>query len=85
MEGIADLRRLAVPGAVIAVRVTPRAGRDAVLEGPDGIAVRVTAPPADGAANAAARRVLAQALGVAPSRLTLVAGASGRMKRFRVG
>ncbi|MFN3641476.1 MAG: DUF167 domain-containing protein [Gemmobacter sp.] len=85
MEGIADLRRLAVPGAEIAVRVTPRARHDAVLEGPDGIALRVTAPPADGATNAAARRVLAQALGVAPSRLVLVAGAAARIKRFRVG
>lgn len=83
MDDIADLRRLAVPGAVIAVRVTPRAGRPAVSEADGIVALRVTAPPADGAANEAARRLLARAMGVAPSRLTLVAGASARIKRFR--
>jgi uncharacterized protein YggU (UPF0235/DUF167 family) len=84
MSDIADLRRLAVPGAVIAVRVTPRAARDGVAEADGVIAVRVTAPLADGAANDAARRLLARAMGVAPSRLVLVAGAAGRLKRFRL-
>ncbi len=84
MDEIADLRHLAMSGSVIAVRVTPRASRDAVVEAGGAIALRVTAPPADGAANAAARRLLAQALGVAPSRLTLVSGASARAKRFRL-
>jgi uncharacterized protein YggU (UPF0235/DUF167 family) len=83
--GIADLSHRAVPGSVLAVRVTPRSRRTAVEEEAEGtIAVHVTAPPADGAANAAVRAALAEALGIAPSRLTLVSGAGARLKRFRV-
>ena len=71
---------------MLAVRVTPRSRRTAAEEAADGtVAVHVTAPPADGAANAAVRAVLAEALGIAPTRLTLVSGAGGRLKRFRVG
>jgi uncharacterized protein YggU (UPF0235/DUF167 family) len=42
--------------------------------------VRVRAAPAGGAANAAALKVLAAALDVAPSRLQLVRGATSRVK-----
>jgi hypothetical protein len=69
-----------------AVRLTPRGGREAV-EGVDGagaLRVRVTAPPVDGAANRAMLRLLAADLGVAPSALCLVAGASGRRKVVEV-
>lgn len=80
-----DLSDLALPGAVIALRVTPRAARDGLERGADGaIRLRTTAPPAEGRANDAARRLLAQALGVAPSRLVLVRGASARDKAFRL-
>ncbi|KGJ23708.1 DUF167 domain-containing protein, partial [Paracoccus sanguinis] len=71
-----DLSHLAVSGARIAVRVTPRAGRDAVALDEGGrVQVRTTAPPADGKANDAVRRLLAGALGVAPTRLVLAGGA----------
>jgi len=79
-----DLTRLAVPGAEIALRVTPRGGRDAIEDGIDGLRVRVTAPPEDGKANAAVQRLLARALGVAPTRLTLIRGATARDKVFRL-
>lgn len=79
-----DLSALAVPGADFVLRVTPGARRNAVEPG-EPIRVFVTAPPADGAANEAVRRLLAKALGVAPSRLELVRGASSRDKRFRLG
>ncbi|MDO5369160.1 DUF167 domain-containing protein [Paracoccus sp. (in: a-proteobacteria)] len=85
MARLPDLSPLAVPGARIAVRVTPRGGRDAVtLDEAGGIHVRVTAPPENGKANAATRKLLARALGIAPSRLTLTGGATSRDKVFRI-
>lgn len=75
---------MAHEGAEFTLRVTPRARRNAVaLEG-DVIRVHVTAPPEDGKANAAVVQLLAKALGVAKTRLTLTRGASGRDKRFRL-
>jgi uncharacterized protein (TIGR00251 family) len=67
------------------VRLTPRADRDAV-RGVEGgvVAVRVSAPPVDGQANAALIRVLAKALGVPKSRLSIVRGQSARDKLVRV-
>jgi uncharacterized protein len=51
----------------------------------DGVLVlAVTRPPSDGEATEAARRLLAEALTVAPTRVRLVAGARGRLKRFEV-
>ena len=80
-----DLSDRVAPAARIAVRVTPRGGRDALtLDEAGGIHVRVTAPPEDGRANDAVRRLLARALGVAPTRLTLVGGAASRDKLFRI-
>ena len=79
-----DLSDLARPGAEIAVRVTPRASRNSVERDGDTIRVRVTAPPEDGKANAAVQKLLAKALGVAKSRLTLIRGATARDKLFRL-
>lgn len=79
-----DLSHLALPGAEIAVRVTPNARRAAV-EVQDGmIRIAVTVVPEDGRATEAARVALAQALGVAKSRLTLIRGAKARDKLFRL-
>jgi uncharacterized protein (TIGR00251 family) len=72
--------------AVIAVRVTPRSSRDAI-EGVDEtgeLRVRVTAAPADGAANAAVARLLAKELRVAKGALILVSGATSRHKRLGI-
>lgn len=80
-----DLSDRAAPGARIAVRVTPRGGRDALtLDAAGGIHIRVTAPPEDGRANDATRKLLARALGIAPTRLTLVGGAAARDKLFQI-
>jgi len=78
------LAAMAVPGSVLAVRVTARAGRNAVTMEAEEIRVAVTAAPTEGKANEAVRRLLAEALGIAPSRLTLVRGAAARHKQFRI-
>lgn len=75
---------LAVPGNTIDVRVTPKASRDRIERVEGGLKVWVTAPPADGKANEAVRKLLAKALGVAKTRLTLVRGETSREKRFRL-
>ena len=46
--------------------------------------MRLTAPPVEGAANAALARLLAKAFGIAPSGIELVRGAAGRDKLVRV-
>jgi uncharacterized protein (TIGR00251 family) len=71
---------------IITLRVTPRADRTEVVgRRADGvIAVRVTAAPADGKANAAVIKALADALSTRPSGLTLISGHTGRDKRIQV-
>jgi hypothetical protein len=68
------------------VRVTPRGGADRVEGvGPGGeVFVRVRAAPADGAANAALIRVIADALDVPPSRVRIERGATARRKQIVV-
>ncbi|SFB84043.1 DUF167 domain-containing protein [Tropicimonas isoalkanivorans] len=81
----ADLAYLAEPGAEIAVRVTPKASRNAVEVADDGaLRVYVTTVPEAGKANAAVQKLLAKALGVPKSTLALVRGATSRDKVFRV-
>ncbi|UXU75144.1 MULTISPECIES: DUF167 domain-containing protein [unclassified Paracoccus (in: a-proteobacteria)] len=79
-----DLQDLVAPGGQFRVRVTPRARRNAVICDDRGLRVMVTAPAHDGQANDAVVRLLAKALGVAPSRLTLLRGTSARDKLFRL-
>ncbi|MBO9396311.1 DUF167 domain-containing protein [Shimia sp. R9_2] len=72
------------PGAEIAVRVTPKASRNAVVQDGDVLRVYVTVVPEGGKANAAVAKLLAKTLGVAKSRLTLVRGQTSREKVFRL-
>lgn len=78
------LSHLATPGAEFSLRVTPKASRNAVEQTPAGLKVWVTTVPEDGKANKAVVKLLADALGVAKSRLTLVRGATSRDKVFRL-
>jgi len=67
------------------VRVQPRARRNEVVGQVGGVwRVRVTAAPEGGAANRAVIALLAEALGVAPSRVELMRGAASRDKLFRI-
>ena len=68
----------------IVVRVTPRASRESV-EGFDDagvLRVRVMASPVEGAATAAAAKLLARALGLAPREVVLARGERARLKHF---
>lgn len=79
-----DLSYLAVEGAEIAVRVTPKASRDRILVEDDTIRVYVTTVPEDGKANKAVVKLLSKALGVPKTRFDLIRGATSRDKVFRI-
>ena len=69
----------------LTVRLTPRSVENAVRGFADSVLhVRVTAPPVDGAANAALVAVLSDVLDTPKSRIRIVAGASSRNKRVVV-
>lgn len=66
------------------MRVKPGASRDEVRIEDGVVQLRVTTPPADGAANEAVLRLLAVALGRPPRDLTLLRGATARIKLIRI-
>lgn len=74
----------------LAVRLTPRGGRDAVdgwALDPDGrpyLKVRVASPPVDGAANAALTAFLAKTLKIPRSAVRLASGETARLKRLEL-
>jgi uncharacterized protein (TIGR00251 family) len=69
----------------IAVRVQPRARRDEIAGEREGVVlVRVTAPPVEGKANDAVRKLIAKRLGIAPSRVSVARGSSSRDKLLEV-
>lgn len=69
----------------VTVRVIPRSRATSVTRDEAGAPViRVRAAPEGGRATDEARRALADALGVAPSRITLRTGARARTKVFEV-
>jgi uncharacterized protein len=77
------------PGdATITVRLTPRSRADRILgfdtdaQGQRILKVAVAAAPVDGAANAALIKLLAKRLGIPKSAITLISGASARIKRL---
>lgn len=71
------------------VRLTPKGGRDAVegwalaSDGSAHLKARVRAAPEKGEANAALLTLLADALGIARSALTLESGGKARLKTVR--
>ncbi len=70
----------------LAVRLTPRGGRDAVdgwardAAGGLQLKVRVSTPPVDGAANAALIRLVAKSLKLANGAVRIVSGDHSRVK-----
>ncbi|HOQ29005.1 MAG TPA: DUF167 domain-containing protein [Armatimonadota bacterium] len=75
----------ALPATTLRVRVQPRASRSEIVGWRDGVLqVRLTAPPVEGAANAACIELLADTLGVPKSAISLASGAHAREKLFRI-
>ena len=80
----------AADGLVVTVRLTPKAGRDSIdgmtrlSDGRAVLRVRVAAAPSEGEANSALAHLIAKALRVAPRDVTLVAGATSRVKRILI-
>jgi uncharacterized protein (TIGR00251 family) len=72
--------------SLLRLRITPRAARDEVVgwREPGVLAVRVCAPPVEGEANRAVTAVVARALRVPPTSVTVVRGTRGRDEVVRV-
>ncbi|MBI4012108.1 MAG: DUF167 domain-containing protein [Candidatus Rokubacteria bacterium] len=71
--------------ARLTVQVQPRASRNEIVaRGGGALRVRVTAPPADGAANEAVRALLAEALARPRADVTIVRGQAARTKLVRI-
>lgn len=73
-------------GRLLRVRVQPRASRSEIVgwRADGALSVRVAAPPVEGRANAAVAALLAEALDLRPSAVTVERGARGRDKLVRV-
>lgn len=70
-------------GAILQVRVQPRASRNGIVGWQDGaLKIRLTAPPVEGAANAALISFLAESLALKRAQLRLVSGETARLKRL---
>jgi len=81
--------RRTATGVSLSIRATPkarRAGIEGLRDGADGplLAIAVNAPPEDGKANAAVIDVLAKALGLPKSAITLAQGAKSRQKTLHI-
>jgi uncharacterized protein len=76
--------------SIVAVRVTPRSARPGVggwragADGREELEVRVAEAPAGGSANEAVVKLLANALGISRSELTIISGATSRHKRVAI-
>lgn len=79
-----EVRALIDADRRLAVRVTPGAKVESVEIVEGRVLVKVRAKPEDGKATEAVRMLLAAALELAPSRVTLLRGATSREKQFHV-
>ncbi|UVK42416.1 DUF167 domain-containing protein [Mesorhizobium sp. AR07] len=82
--------RLRENGIDLFVRLTPKAALDRLegvessADGRSHLKARVRAVPENGAANQALERLLAKALGVPASAVSIVAGGTARLKTVRI-
>src|ERR1700754_3496109 len=82
--------RYSTQGVSIALRVTPRGGREEIdgietlADGRSVVKVRVRAIAEGGEANRAVTELLARALGVPKARVRILSGATSRLKQVAV-
>ena len=78
------LRQTSDGRVILTLRVQPGAKRDAVagMYGEQAVKLAVSAPPVDGKANAAIRKLLAGWLGIPQGKIELKSGETGRDKNF---
>jgi uncharacterized protein (TIGR00251 family) len=82
--------RLVPDGVVISVRLTPKSSRDALAglselaDGRSVLQARVRAVPDKGAANEALLLLMADAFRVPKSSVTIIAGATTRLKQIHI-
>jgi uncharacterized protein (TIGR00251 family) len=87
---VADPWRYSAQGISVALRVTPRGGRDAIdgietlADGRAVVKVRVRAIADGGEANRAVTELLAKALGVPKARVRILSGTTSRLKQIAV-
>jgi uncharacterized protein (TIGR00251 family) len=73
--------------AIFAIRVTARSAKPGIngwragAEGREELEIRVAEAPTDGAANDAVVKVIAKALGISRSEVTIISGHTARHKR----
>jgi Uncharacterized conserved protein len=82
--------RIAAGAVSFHVRLTPKGGRDAVegweaaSDGSEHLKARVRAVPENGKANTALVALLADKFGVPKSAISIVSGATARLKRVEI-
>lgn len=82
--------RITPAGLLVAVRLTPRGGRDALgsvevlSDGKAVLTARVRAAPTEGEANQALIKLIAKALKVPASRVSIAQGATSRVKMVEI-
>jgi uncharacterized protein (TIGR00251 family) len=87
---VADPWRYSAQGISVALRVTPRGGRDEIdgvemlANGRPVVKVRVRAIAEGGEANRAVTELLANALGVPKAKVRILSGATSRLKQVAV-
>jgi uncharacterized protein (TIGR00251 family) len=85
-----DAWRYSTQGISVALRVTPRGGRDDIdgletlANGRTVVKVRVRAIADGGEANRAVMELIAKALGVPKARVRILSGATSRLKQIAV-
>jgi uncharacterized protein (TIGR00251 family) len=88
---VMDPWRYSTEGISVALRVTPRGGRDDIdgietlANGRSVVKVRVRAIAEGGEANRAVTELLAKALGVPKARVKILSGVTSRLKQVAVG
>lgn len=71
--------------ALLRLHVTPRGSRNEIIGWREGVLyVKITAPPVEGAANAAIVKFVADSLKVRKSQVELVSGDKSREKTLRI-